>query len=108
MRLKMKNGSHRYDINRTNPRRGHKYTNFVFCFFLGGGDSLHKMGLSMMMIMCNKQHLTLREKCPYSELCWSAFSRIRTEYGEILQEMRENTDQNNSKYGHFLRSVSNI
>ena len=33
MRLKMKNGSHRYDINRTNPRRGHKYTNF----FWGGG-----------------------------------------------------------------------
>ena len=25
----------------------------------------------------------LREKCPYSELFWSAFSRIRTEYGEI-------------------------
>ena len=27
---------------------------------------------------------TLREKCPYSELSWSTFSRIRTEYGEIL------------------------
>ena len=26
----------------------------------------------------------LREKCPYSELFWSAFSRIWTEYGEIL------------------------
>ena len=25
----------------------------------------------------------LRKKCPYSELFWSAFSRIRTEYGEI-------------------------
>ena len=23
----------------------------------------------------------LHEKCPYSELFWSAFSRIRTEYG---------------------------
>ena len=26
---------------------------------------------------------TLREKCMYSELFWSAFSRIRTEYGEM-------------------------
>ena len=29
-------------------------------------------------------HDKLREKCPYSELFWSEFSRIRTEYGEIL------------------------
>ena len=42
---------------------------------------------------------------------WSVFSRIRTEYGEILRifpysiRMRENTDQNNSEYGHFLRSL---
>ena len=27
---------------------------------------------------------SLREKCPESELFWSAFSRIWTEYGEIL------------------------
>ena len=53
---------------------------------------------------------TLREKCQYSELLLSAFSRIRTEYEEILRifpylvRMRENTDQNNLEYGHFLRS----
>ena len=53
---------------------------------------------------------SLREKCPYSELFWSVFSRTRTEYGEILRislysvRMREDTDQNNSEYGHFLRS----
>ena len=52
----------------------------------------------------------LRKKCPYSELFWSVFSRIRTEYGEILRispysvRMRENTDQNNSEYGPFSRS----
>ena len=52
----------------------------------------------------------LREKCQYSELFWSAFSRIRTEYEDILRifsylvRMRENTDQNNLEYGHFLRS----
>ena len=56
-------------------------------------------------------YLSLREKCPYSKLFWSVFSRIRTEYGQILRifpysdRMRENTDQNNSEYGHFLRSV---
>ena len=29
MRQKMKNGSHRYDINRTRPRHGQKYTKDV-------------------------------------------------------------------------------
>ena len=43
---------------------------------------------------------TLREKCPSSGLFWSAFSRISTEYGEILRippysvQMRKYTDQN--------------
>ena len=38
------------------------------------------------------------------------FFRIRTKYGEIpriflyLVRMRENADQNNSEYGHFIRS----
>ena len=48
----------------------------------------------------------MRKKC-----LWSVFSRIWTEYGEIRNispfsvRMRENTHQNNSKYGHFSRSV---
>ena len=47
-------------------------------------------------------------------LFWSVFSRIRTEYGEIRSifpcsvQMLENADKNNSKYGHFLRSVHSI
>ena len=55
--------------------------------------------------------LTLREKCPYSEPFWSVFSRIRTEYGKIRSispysvQIRENMNQNNSKYGHFSPSV---
>ena len=55
--------------------------------------------------------LPLREKCPYSELFWFIFSRIRTEYREILSispylvQMRQNTDQSNSEHGHFLLSV---
>ena len=39
----------------------------------------------------------LRKNCPYSELLWSVFSRIRTAYSV---RMRENADQNNSEYGH--------
>ena len=56
---------------------------------------------------------SLREKRPYSDLFWSAFSRIRTEYGEIRRispysvRMWENTDQNNAEYGHLLRSGHN-
>ena len=48
--------------------------------------------------------------CPHSELFWSAFSRIQTEYGEIRSippyspRIRENAAQNNSKYGAFLRT----
>ena len=41
---------------------------------------------------------------------WSVFSRILTEYGEILRitsysvQMRQNTDRKNSVFGHFSRS----
>ena len=51
--------------------------------------------------------LTLREKCPYSEFFWSVFSRILTEYGEILRicpysvQMRENMEQNNPNTDTF-------
>ena len=50
---------------------------------------------------------TLREKYLYSELFWSTFSRIWTEYGEIRGisvQIRGHADQNNSEYGHVLRS----
>ena len=36
--------SHRYDSNRLRPRHGHRYTKY-------------KMWLSMMMLLCIKQHL---------------------------------------------------
>ena len=54
---------------------------------------------------------SLCEKYPYSEFLWSLFTRIRTEYRQILfispflVQMWENTDQKNSKYGRFSRSV---
>ena len=53
---------------------------------------------------------SMRENDPYSEFFWSAFSRIWTEFGEILDispysvRMREITDQKSSEYGHFSHS----
>ena len=60
----------------------------------------------------NKTIITLCKKCPYSQLFWSAFSRIRTEYGEIRNispysvRMWEKADHTNSEYGDFSRSVN--
>ena len=39
----------------------------------------------------------MREKCPYSEFCWSVFSRIWTEYGKILRI---------PEFGHFTQWIS--
>ena len=44
VRLKMKNILHRYDISKPRPKHGRKYTKYKMC-------------LSMMMIVCTKQHL---------------------------------------------------
>ena len=72
------------------------------------GTSLFHLGI---LSFCSLYMLPLRKKCPYSELFWSAFSQIRTEYGEIRSislysvQMRKNADQNNSEYGHFSRRV---
>ena len=54
--------------------------------------------------------MSLRKKCPYSELFWFVFSGIRTEYGvsrisPYSVRMQENTDQNDYEYGPFLPSV---
>ena len=57
-------------------------------------------------------HLALlgNQSCSYSELFWSTFFRIRTEYEGIRiicpysVRIRDDADQNNSKYGRVLRS----
>ena len=59
------------------------------------------VGLWDMGVLLDTFYGKLRKKCPYSDLFWSVFSRIRT--GSLVR-MRENTDQNNSEYGHFSRS----
>ena len=57
-----------------------------------------------------KYQNTQREKCPYSDFFWSVFSHIRSEFEKILSmspysvRIPENTDQKNSKYGHFAPS----
>ena len=64
-----------------------------------------EMGLSYTVINTNKSFqkvqygdYTLRNKCQYSELFWSAFSHSRTEYGGIRSislysvRMQENAD----------------
>ena len=40
----------------------------------------------------------VREKCPYSELFWSAFSRVQTKYGEILKIRTRITPNTDSFY----------
>ena len=53
--------------------------------------------------------VTLRKNCPCSEFFWSAFSHIWTEPGDLQSysvRMWENADRKNSKYRHFLRSVT--
>ena len=68
-------------------------------------QKLHYIYRSYSTIKKTRQEVAspaLREKCPYTELFWSALSRIRTEYSV---RMGENTDQNISEYGHFLRSA---
>ena len=74
------------------------------------GRATKKLGMYNEKVL-TFTYIILREMCPYSELFWSVFPRIPTEYGEILlispysMRMRRNTDQNNSEHGHFLRSV---
>ena len=47
------------------------------------------------------------ENYPYSEFIWSVFSRIHSQYGEILcispysLQKGENTDHKKSEYKHF-------
>ena len=61
---------------------------------------------------CLMSFIVFGVKCLYSGLFWSAFSCIQIEYGEIFcispypVRMRESAAQNNSEYGHFLRSES--
>ena len=61
-------------------------------------------------IISERPCYSLRKNCPYLELFWSAFSRIGTDYREILSvliqsECGKNAEQNNSEYGHFYTVI---
>ena len=42
--------------------------------------------------------VSLRKKCPYSDLFWSVFSRIQSESGKIRTEKTPNTDTCHAVY----------
>ena len=94
-----------------------KCTNLLaacMCYPLGTTISIsivHEKSYPYPIDSASNRRNTLREKCPYSDVFWSVFSLIWTEYGEILRSispysvrMKENTDQKNYKYGPFSRS----
>ena len=58
--------------------------------------------------------LTLRNRCPYMELFWSAFFPhfpafpYLSVFSPNAGKCGENVNQNNSEYGHFLRSATQL
>ena len=62
MRLKLKNRSHRYDINRPKPRHGQKHTKYKMC-------------LSITMVICTKQHL--------SKIWSSVYEKLKQHWGWV-------------------------
>ena len=62
-------------LGKINARK--KLSNFVVVVC-----SIIKINNKKKVIMENFDRERLRKKCPYSKLFWSAFSHIRTEYGE--------------------------
>ena len=76
--------------------------------------TLERIPIINESVLYTKSQVHIGHHCvksvPHSELFWSTFSRIRTEYGEIWSispysvRMWQNADQDNSEYGHFSRS----
>ena len=62
MRLRVKNRSHRHDINRLSTRHGHKYTKYKMC-------------LSIVMVVCINQHL--------SNIWSSIYEKVKQHWGWI-------------------------
>ena len=98
---------------------GYKFSIFLICFnYLKKGrpqfffNFFSKCNIGMLFVhiiskllymlkFFKKVIIPLHKKCSYSELFWSTFSRI----SPYSVRTRENADQNNSEYGHFLRSA---
>ena len=65
-------------------------------------DIYRVISLPSFLIIC----LTLRKKCAYSELFWSAFFPYFPAFGLNTGKCGKNAAQNNFEYGHFLGSVN--
>ena len=68
------------------PVTRHQIKKENFEFFNNKGLHLMHLNINSDLNEIDELHYianssTLREKCPYAELFWSVFSRIRTEYG---------------------------
>ena len=110
------NVEHEVNLNGAHP----KFSDLPFCYHAPFLDlslsflSTNKLLVSLIQfaIKMSHEHITLCEKSPYSEFFWFVFSCNWTEYGEIRSislysvQMRGNTDQKKSEYGHFSRSVN--
>ena len=81
-------------------------------------ETLALTDVTLQLLKQKHPELARGKKSPYSELFWSAFSRIfphsdwirgDLEYLSVLSpntgKSGKNADQNNSEYGIFLRSV---
>ena len=64
-KMKIKNISHRYDTNRHRPRYGHKYSKYKKC-------------LSMMLLICIKEHL--------SNIWSSVYEKVKHHWGWVEQK----------------------
>ena len=87
-RLKMKNKSRIYSINRLRPRHGHKYTLYIMCF-------------SMMMVICIELYVLV--------ICMKKLSNIETEFKKRVACIKKRIIKiNKCKYCKSLGNCSSL
>ena len=77
-------------------------------FFAGTVKDLHHKCLKgswIRLCIFYTSDISLREECTYSEFSGPYFPAFGLRIFPYSVWMRENTDQKNSEYGHYLRSV---
>ena len=78
MKMKMRNRSHRYEINRPRSRNGHKYGKYKKC-------------LSIIMLICIKQQL--------SNIWTSVHEKVKQHWGWVAKSVA------NKKSVYFCRQM---
>ena len=69
----------------------------------GGKGIISKKSKKALHHSLSSTKQPLCKRCPYSELFWSVFSRIKTEYREIIRISSYSVLMRNPEYGHFSR-----